>query len=149
MPLVAPLARLAQTARATAEIPALIGEALSAAAGPHGGPAFVDLPLDVVFASAPAPERFAAAPRPWEAAGADSAALARAAAALREAERPVIMAGTDLYWGRGEHALRALAEAHSIPVFQNGLARGCLAADHPLAFSRRDRRGWGRPTSRS
>src|SRR5579875_3528152 len=54
VPLIAPLARLAQTARATAEIPALVGEALAAAAGPHGGPAFVDLPLDVVFGEAPA-----------------------------------------------------------------------------------------------
>jgi len=136
VPLVAPLARLARTARATAELAALVGEALTAAAGPHGGPAFVDLPLDVVFAGAPPPERFAATPRPWEAPGADSAALAGAAAALRDAERPVIMAGTDLYWGRGEAALRVLAEAHSIPVLQNGLARGCLPADHPLAFSR-------------
>jgi acetolactate synthase-1/2/3 large subunit len=143
VPLIAPLARLARTARATAEIPSLVGEALEAAAGPHGGPAFLDLPLDVVFAGAAAPERFAPAPRPWEAPGADSASLAGAAAALRGAERPVIMAGTDLYWGRGEQALRALAEAHSIPVFQNGLARGCLPADHPLAFSRARSKGLG------
>jgi thiamine pyrophosphate-dependent acetolactate synthase large subunit-like protein len=144
VPLIAPLARLARTARATGEIPGLIGEALRAAAGPHGGPAFVDLPLDVVFAGAPAPEEgFAPAPRPWEAPGADSAELARAAAALREAERPVIMAGSDLYWGRGESALRALAEAHTIPVFQNGLARGCVPADHPLAFSRARSTGLG------
>ncbi|HET9124001.1 MAG TPA: acetolactate synthase [Solirubrobacteraceae bacterium] len=136
VPLIAPLARLARTARATGEIPELIGAALAAAAGPHGGPAFVDLPLDVVFGSASGPAWFPVAPRPWEAAGADSGALADAAAALRGAERPVIMAGTDLYWGRGEQALRALAEAHSIPVFQNGLARGCVPADHPLAFSR-------------
>src|SRR5579875_2385032 len=115
VPLVAPVARLARTAGAAGEIPGLVGEALAAAAGPHGGPSFVDLPLDVVFAGAPAPERFMAAPRPWEAPGADSTAVAHAAAALRAAERPVIMAGTDLYWGRGEHALRALAEAHSIP----------------------------------
>ncbi|HEY3775375.1 MAG TPA: acetolactate synthase [Solirubrobacteraceae bacterium] len=143
VPLIAPLARLAQTARATAEIPGLVGEALRAAAGPHGGPAFVDLPLDVVFGGAEPPAAFAAAQRPWEAPGADSVALARAAAALRSAERPVIMAGSDLYWGRGEQALRALAEAHSIPVFQNGLARGCVAADHPLAFSRARSKGLG------
>ena len=63
-------------------------------------------------------------------------ALDRAAALLRDAERPVIMAGTNLYWGHGEDALRALAEARGIPVFLNGLARGCLPADHPLFFSR-------------
>jgi acetolactate synthase-1/2/3 large subunit len=46
------------------------------------------------------------------------------------------MAGTNLYWGRGEDALRELAEAAGIPVFLNGLARGCLPADHPNFFSR-------------
>ncbi len=46
------------------------------------------------------------------------------------------MAGTGLYWGRGEDALRELAERLSIPVFLNGLGRGCLAADHEMAFSR-------------
>ena len=59
-----------------------------------------------------------------------------AAALLAGAERPAIMAGTGLYWGRGEEELRALAEALGIPVFLNGLGRGCLPADHELAFSR-------------
>src|SRR3954452_15157015 len=46
------------------------------------------------------------------------------------------MAGTNLYWGHGEDALRALAERRGIPVFLNGLGRGCLPADHELAFAR-------------
>ncbi len=47
-----------------------------------------------------------------------------------------IMAGTGLYWARGEDELRALAEALGAPVFLNGMGRGCLPADHELAFSR-------------
>ena len=46
------------------------------------------------------------------------------------------MAGTDLYWGHGEQALVELAQTLRIPVFLNGLARGCVAADHELFFSR-------------
>src|SRR5438309_660307 len=46
------------------------------------------------------------------------------------------MAGTGLYWGRGEEELRALIEQLRIPVFLNGLARGCIPADHELFFSR-------------
>ena len=46
------------------------------------------------------------------------------------------MAGTNLYWGHGERALLALAEELRIPVFLNGLARGCVPADHELFFSR-------------
>ena len=43
------------------------------------------------------------------------------------------MAGTGLYWARGEDELRALAEALGAPVFLNGMGRGCLPADHELA----------------
>jgi thiamine pyrophosphate-dependent acetolactate synthase large subunit-like protein len=72
--------------------------------------------------------------------GADEAQPAEgveeAAALLAGASRPAIMAGTGLYWGRGEEELRAFAEMIGIPVFLNGLGRGCLSADHELAFSR-------------
>jgi acetolactate synthase-1/2/3 large subunit len=67
---------------------------------------------------------------------ADSAALERATALLAAAERPVIMAGTNLYWGRGESELQSLARDFGIPVFLNGLARGCVPADDELYFSR-------------
>ncbi len=46
------------------------------------------------------------------------------------------MAGSDLYWARAEGELRRLADELAIPVFLNGLGRGCLPADHELAFSR-------------
>ena len=100
------------------------------------GPTFVDLPLDVVFMEAddPAsPRRCPTRPRCRPPTAKRSSGSARCSAA---AERPVIMAGTDLYWGHGERALRELSEALGIPVFLNGLARGCLPADHPNFFSR-------------
>ncbi len=132
LPFVSPLVKSAATAKAAAEIPELTAAAVDAAATLPSGPAFVDFPLDVVFmdadAEAPAPPD-RESPRPAE--GAEAAAKL-----LDGAERPVIMAGTGLYWARGENELRSLAEARGIPVFLNGMGRGCLAADHGLAFSR-------------
>src|SRR6266545_1085754 len=133
VPFVRPLTKLAATPETTAEIPGLIDEALVAAVTPHSGPAFVDFPLDVVFSEAAEVADPVALP---DAAGGPVPDVARAAALLRDAERPVIMAGTNLYWGHGEVALLALAEALRIPVFLNGLARGCVPADHELFFSR-------------
>jgi acetolactate synthase-1/2/3 large subunit len=134
VPFVRPVVKLAATAGATAEIPGLVDEAFEVARRPHGGPVFLDFPLDVVFSEAEAyDEEAPAAPR---AGRADSAAIDRATTLLADADRPVIMAGTDLYWGGGERALRELAEARGIPVFLNGLGRGCLPADHELAFAR-------------
>ncbi|HUA71070.1 MAG TPA: acetolactate synthase [Solirubrobacteraceae bacterium] len=136
VPFVRPLVKLAATAQETAEIPALVDEAMRTAITPHSGPVFLDFPLDYVFGEADEPEPAGGLPEPWRGAGADGREIERAAALLRDAERPVIMAGAGLYWGRGEESLRALAAELRIPAFLNGLARGCVPADHELAFSR-------------
>src|SRR3954468_13315157 len=135
VPFIAPLTKLAATAGSPDAIPGLVDDALAAAMAPHSGPTFLDFPMDHVFSEGDdggadgAPHDVLAEP----VAGGD---LDRVIALLDAAERPVIMAGTNLYWGRGEHALRALAEARGIPVYLNGQARGCLPADHELFFSR-------------
>jgi acetolactate synthase-1/2/3 large subunit len=131
---VRPLVKYADTPTATAEISGMVDEAFLAATTPHTGPAFVDFPMDLVFGMAD--ESDEGGPRPPRPVAADATELDNAIAKLREAERPVIMAGTNLYWGRAEDELQALAEALGIPVFLNGLGRGCLPADHELAFSR-------------
>jgi acetolactate synthase-1/2/3 large subunit len=66
----------------------------------------------------------------------DGDALDRAVSLLAAARRPVIMAGTNVWWGHAEAALLRLAEQLRIPVLMNGMARGAVPADHPLAFSR-------------
>src|ERR1700741_2933691 len=108
VPFVRPVVKLAATAGATPEIPGLVDEAFSVARRPHCGPVFLDFPLDVVFTEADADVE--EVPPPPRAGKADSSAIDRAVTLLDDAERPVIMAGTDLYWGRGERALRELAE---------------------------------------
>jgi thiamine pyrophosphate-dependent acetolactate synthase large subunit-like protein len=143
VPFVRPLVKLAATAQETAEIPALVDEAMQTAISAHSGPVFLDFPLDHVFGEADSPEPGAPPSEPWRGAGADEREVDRVAALLRDAERPVIMAGAGLYWGRGEESVRALAEELRIPVFLNGLARGCLPADHELAFSRARGTGLG------
>jgi len=136
VPFVRSLVKLAATAVDTAEIPALIDRALGTAITPHSGPVFLDFPLDHVFGESAWFESPARLPESWDGPGASGDEIERVGALLREAERPVIMAGAGLYWGRGEESLRALAEELRVPVFLNGLARGCLPADHELAFSR-------------
>src|SRR5664280_2409688 len=137
VPFVRPLTKLAATAESTAEIPGLVDDAFAAARAPHGGPTFVDFPMDYVFQEAPEPDPellFSGGPSSERSAAGE--AIERAGELLRAAERPVIMAGTDLYWGRGEQELLELAQTLRIPVFLNGLARGCVAADNELFFSR-------------
>jgi acetolactate synthase I/II/III large subunit len=133
---VGPIAKFAATPSDTAEIPAIVDDAVRAALTPRSGPAFLDFSLDHVFMQATDPEPPAPLPEPWRGPVTEPRAVERAATLLRDAERPVVMGGTGLYWGRGEHALRALVEERRIPVFLNGLGRGCVPADHELFFSR-------------
>jgi acetolactate synthase-1/2/3 large subunit len=133
IPFVSPLTKFATTPDTTAEIPELVDEALVRAMTPHSGPAFLDFPMDLVFSEAEEPGSDVQLP---DAAAGPVPDVAAAARLLREAERPVVMAGTNLYWGHGETALLELAEELGVPVFLNGLARGCVPADHDLFFSR-------------
>jgi acetolactate synthase-1/2/3 large subunit len=132
LPFVSPLVKSAETVKDPSRIGPVTAGALDLAAAAPSGPTFVDYPLDVVFTEGelnlPDPPA-SADPPPAE-------GVEEAAQLLAGAERPAIMAGTGLYWGHGEEELRALAEALAIPVFLNGLGRGCLPADHELAFSR-------------
>jgi acetolactate synthase-1/2/3 large subunit len=142
VPFVAPVTKQASTAGSPDEIPALVDAGLRATLEAPTGPVFIDFPLDYVFSEGELP---AGDPEPLPDARtrppADADAIDRAAELLRGAQRPVVMAGTGLYWGHGEHALRALAEQLSLPVFLNGLARGCLPADHERFFSRARSKG--------
>ena len=136
VPLVAPLTKSAGTPMATAEITPMLDAAIVEAMRAPTGPTFLDFPLDVVFSEVDAePPSDAAVPDPLTAPAATEG-LDAALALLRGARRPVVMAGTGLYWGHGERALLALVEERRIPVFLNGLARGCVPADHEVFFSR-------------
>jgi acetolactate synthase I/II/III large subunit len=137
IPFVEPVTKLARTAESTADIPSLVDEALRVAVRPPTGPTFVDFPLDQVFMEVEVESDTAVSlPDSSGEPAAEGDALDRAAGLLRQAERPVLMAGTGLYWARGEEALVRLCDELSVPVFLNGLARGCVPADHPMFFSR-------------
>jgi acetolactate synthase I/II/III large subunit len=136
VPFVAPLTRFAATAPSAEAVSGLVDEALRATVGAPSGVAFIDFPMDHVFSVAPddgRPGALTDLPAPPVA---DGDALDRAAGMLAAARRPVIMAGTNVWWGHAEVALLRLAEQRRIPVLMNGMARGTVPADHALAFSR-------------
>jgi acetolactate synthase-1/2/3 large subunit len=136
VPFVAPLTRYAATAQSADTVAEHIDDALRAAVGAPSGVAFVDFPMDHVFSEAHDAGAPGALAQPPTAVQPDGNALDAAAALLSAAQRPVIMAGTNVWWGHAEVALLRLAEASRIPVLMNGMARGTVPADHELAFSR-------------
>ncbi|MHA7652598.1 acetolactate synthase [Mycobacterium sp. ML4] len=136
VPFVAPLTRFAATAQSAQDAGPLLDQALRAAVGAPSGVGFVDFPMDHVFSMSEDDGRPGALNELPAPPAVDADALDRALELLSRAQRPVIMAGTNVWWGHGESALLRLAEQLRIPVLMNGMARGVVPADHPLAFSR-------------
>ena len=63
----------------------------------------------------------------------EPAALDRAAAVLRGASRPLVVAGGGVIYSGASDALRDFAEATGIPVAETQAGKGSLPWDHPLA----------------
>lgn len=94
------------------------------------GACHLELPEDV--AEGPAEGEPLAADRPRRPSP-DRPSLARAADVINRAERPLVLAGNGVIRGRASRELTALAERAQIPVVTTFMAKGAIAADHPLA----------------
>jgi 3D-(3,5/4)-trihydroxycyclohexane-1,2-dione acylhydrolase (decyclizing) len=64
----------------------------------------------------------------------DPASLAEAAALVRSARRPLIVAGGGVIYSEATEALRRLVEATGIPVAETMAGKGALPWDHPSAL---------------
>jgi acetolactate synthase-1/2/3 large subunit len=122
-PLLAPVTKHAGTVGDTAAIPEAVDRALRLAAEPHRGPVFLDLPIEALFSQATAelPE-----PPPTPAREPDPDALDAVARLLAEAQRPVLVLGSDVWADRAEAAAARAAEALGLPVVANGQGRGIV-----------------------
>ncbi|HEX2196879.1 MAG TPA: acetolactate synthase, partial [Actinomycetota bacterium] len=133
VPFVEPLAR-ARTVTSTDEIVRDVFAAGTTAISAPRGPQFLDFPLEVLFNDVSLPDLNppdqAAPLQP------SSEDVATVAGLLAAAERPVLIAGSNVWLDRAETALRTLVETAELPTFTNGQGRGCLPADHRLCFSR-------------
>jgi acetolactate synthase-1/2/3 large subunit len=133
VPIVASITKSAATVTDPTKAAAMVHDAATVALTPHRGPVFLDFPLDVIFPTVEAELPDSVRPRGIDP---DPDAVERLAALVADAERPAFVVGSDVYWDGAWDALRRCVETLRVPCWFNGLGRGCLAADHPLAFTR-------------
>ncbi|MCL4159655.1 UNVERIFIED_CONTAM: hypothetical protein GTU68_038593 [Idotea baltica] len=132
-----PITKWADACYQTERIGEYIEVAIRNAMSGVPGPAFLEIPMDVLHA--PLDLDTVTIPtfrdyRVWSAA--PSGLLTEAIRIMSRANRPMLMAGTALKWSEGALALRQFAEATKIPIFTNGMGRGQLPMDHPQFFNR-------------
>ena len=115
-------------------LPRAIMRALNIALSGCPGPVVLDIPLDLfstyIDVEIPSAELHRASDQRFEG---DATALARAAALLNGAKRPLIYAGGGVNRSRGSAALTALAEALDIPVVTSLSGRGAISEAHQLS----------------
>ncbi|MEU8060987.1 acetolactate synthase [Microbispora bryophytorum] len=132
-PLFEPITKLAFTGSGADSIGQDVEMAFRTALAPHRGPVFLDLYMDDVFSPSPEYVSETLTPSPLEP---DPEALAGIARLLAEAERPLLVLGSDVWMERAEEAARDFAEEWRLPVVPNGQGRGILPAGHELLVTR-------------
>jgi acetolactate synthase-1/2/3 large subunit len=132
VPFVDPLAP-SRTVMETGEIAHALLDALHDSVTPPRGPRFLDFPADVLFSIV---DMGFEVPPPSPVTTPGSTDVDAIAKLLMSAERPILVAGSNVWMDHAEEALVTLAETAELPVFVNGQGRGCIPADHRLAFAR-------------
>jgi len=114
------------------QLPRLLAQAIRLATSGPTGPVLLDLPSDVLGAQVEEGSVTIPDPIPLAPAAPAQEAVTRALHLLREARRPVIMAGVGAWQSACERELREFVESAGIPVFSDFQAHGLLPSDHPL-----------------
>jgi acetolactate synthase-1/2/3 large subunit len=125
-----PIAKHNMLIRRTADLPRVMADAFRIAASGRPGPVVVDVPRDVQTEEVPCgdwpePGRPDVQPMP------SPADLARAAALLARAERPVLYCGGGAIRSGAVSVVSALAEALDAPVVTTLMGLGLLPPGHP------------------
>ena len=127
--LAAPVCKWARTVDVPERIPQMIEEAFAAATSGRPGPVHLTLPLDVQTADVDL-TRMVRSPKRSVAvslnAPGDPRLIAEATNWLGEAERPLLIAGSGVFYAEGEAALAEFVESHAIPVVTPIWDRGAI-----------------------
>jgi thiamine pyrophosphate-dependent acetolactate synthase large subunit-like protein len=130
-----PLTKRAERIYDARRIPDMVATAFREATAGRPGPVYLDLPGDILGEKIE--EESVVYPAAWRPAPrtlGDPAAVREAIALLTRAERPVVIAGSGVWWSDGAAALQAFVEATGIPFYTTPISRGLIPEDHALAF---------------
>ena len=131
-----PITKWSQTVYETRRIPYYMAMAFREAMTGRYGPVFLQVPSDVLFGrvdedSIKWPESY----RPTGEVMGDPVLIREAAALISKARRPMVMAGSGVFWHRAHNELSDFARTAHVPVYTNAMGRGTMRQDHPNFFS--------------
>jgi acetolactate synthase-1/2/3 large subunit len=136
-----PVVKWAAEVPDAAHIPSYLQRAYAEADSGRKGAVHLTIPVDLLAAPvapvapvvAPGPEGTPLPPVSFPAPD-----IHRAIALLRAAQRPILIAGSGVWWARAEEALRRFIEIAQIPLYTITMGRGTVSDDHPLVMGYAD-----------
>jgi acetolactate synthase-1/2/3 large subunit len=140
-----PITKFAAGVRSTERVADMVSMAIRECFAGAPGPAYLEIPRDVLDreidlsrAVIPQPGHYRASTKVQ----ADAADIETLADWLVQAERPVVLYGSQVWAARGHQAAIDLVRALTIPAYFNGAARGLLPPGDPHHFDRTRREGF-------
>jgi acetolactate synthase-1/2/3 large subunit len=113
-----------------------VEEAIRYATNGNPGPAYLEVPMDVLFGAVDLERASCPEPHPPVRVRPERDVVKRAVDMLASAKTPMVMAGTGVKWSNGAAALNRFLAATKMPCFCNGMGRGTVPHDSPYFFNR-------------
>jgi thiamine pyrophosphate-dependent acetolactate synthase large subunit-like protein len=130
-----PVTKWAERIYDAKRIPDVVATAFRQATSGRPGPVYIDMPGDILGEKIEEESlRYAPAWKPSPRSLGDTGAIKEAIALLARAERPLVIAGSGVWWSDGAAALQAFVEATGIPFYTKPISRGLIPEDHALSF---------------
>jgi acetolactate synthase-1/2/3 large subunit len=132
-----PVAKWAAEPPNAAQIPFYLGRAYQEANTGRKGAVHLTIPVDLFTSKTDAP---AALPMPVEdsALAPGSREVERTLELLKKAQRPVVIAGSGVWWADAGAELREFIERTSLPLYTITMAKGVVSDEHPLCMGYAD-----------
>lgn len=132
--IVAPATKWASSCLEAGRIPRFVSEALHRARAGCPGAVYLEVPWDVMQTEPDALDVNADGRADATPASAAPSGIGTALAALRRAQRPVIVAGSGAFWSGAGEEIAQFAEVARIPVITASAARGIVPDSHPWSL---------------
>ena len=137
--IMAPITKFSASVRSTERVADMIAMAARECFAGAYGPAYLEIPRDVLDREIPIEQAVVPEPGHYRASTksiGDPADIEKLADLLVKAERPCVLLGSQVYASRGHEAAIDLVRALNIPAYFNGAGRGILPPGDPHHFHR-------------
>lgn len=127
-----PVTKFSEQVKRVERIPEYVSNAFRAATSGVPGPAYLEIPIDIVNGkceeeSVRYPDRYRTEAKAYG----DPEYIQKIVDILHNTERPMVLAGSDIWWNKASEELREFIELIDSPVFLNAMGRGSIPSDHP------------------